>query len=97
MAQSDDKNAEDDRLSWSALEYIGEVTANAKCPFCGNETWVYARNERDAPRRALMNFKAEVFITVLPAIALVCDKCGFVRYHDLAMVKTKLDEKDSDG
>jgi ribosomal protein S27AE len=96
LTGSDNKDAEEDKLSWAALEYIGEVTANAKCPFCSNETWVYAHNERGAPRRALMSYRGPTFAHVVPAVALVCDNCGYIRYHDLAMIKTKLDERESD-
>lgn len=90
------KSDEIDALSWKALEYIGDVTANAKCPFCGGLAWAYTQDEDGSVRRSLISYAKKPILTVLPAIPLTCETCGFIRHHDLAMIKTKLDEK-SDG
>jgi len=77
---------------WEALEYIGATTANAECPFCKNKTWAYAKRDDGIPRAALLEYTKGQDTVKIPSLPLTCEKCGFVRLHDLAMVKTKLDE-----
>lgn len=83
-----------DDLRWKALSYVSEATANAECPFCRNATWAYLKGNDSLPATTLLQYERDGRTTSVPGLVLTCEKCGFVRHHDLAMIKTKLDERD---
>mgnify|MGYP006983099639 CR=1 FL=1 len=75
--------------SLKEIAYVGDVTANATCPFCQNMRWSYAVNEDGTPWHSLVSYVRDGRAISLPAIVLTCDRCGFVRHHDLAMVRLR--------
>lgn len=78
------------------LGYVGDVTAKAECPFCKNQTWAYLQNSGGSPWSVPIEYERNGSRSAVPAIPLVCEKCGFVRFHDLAMVRVKMREAASD-
>ncbi len=80
-----------------ALQYVAAKTNNAKCPFCGNTNWTY-ENEGGVlvpvPKVAYVPMSNRAFFgpaPAIPVITLTCTECGFVRHHNLPMVKTRID------
>ncbi|PWE57128.1 hypothetical protein DEM27_05660 [Metarhizobium album] len=75
-------------IAWDALKYVGDVTSNAICPFCSNATWAYGKTDEGVPRLAWLAFEHKSTETRLPMLPLTCEKCGFTRFHDLAMINS---------
>lgn len=89
----------DDVFLHDALQYVALHTANAKCPFCGNSNWTYENGGGvllPAPKVAYIPMRYQPHTgqaASIPVITLTCTECGFVRHHNLPMIKTKLDGK----
>lgn len=76
-----------------AARRVLEKTSGAGCPFCGNTRWL-AESGGDL---AAVDGSAPVFVPKdtrgywgpapsIPAVALSCSNCGFIRLHNIAVL-----------
>lgn len=79
------------------LAYVGDVAPNAECPFCQNRSWAYLQSADGSPWSSSLGYERDGQKSIVPAIPLTCEKCGFVRFHDLAMIRVKMREAGGDG
>lgn len=86
----------DDQLS-KALEYVGNTTPNAECPFCKTSKWSFEGGGgilSPVPKLGYIPLTTVGFFgpaPAIPAIILTCTNCGFVRHHNVPMVMTKIE------
>jgi hypothetical protein len=85
--------ASDQPSAMDALIYISDKTANAACPMCSNKTWAYATQSDKSPCMSLFVYERDQAAMTIPSVPLTCEKCGFIRFHDLAMVSVKIKEQ----
>jgi hypothetical protein len=78
----------------SVINFMTAQGVNKPCPFCGNPQWFVADFLVFAP--VFMRERVFGFGTGFPAAVVVCNRCGFLRFH--SALKIGLVVKDpSDG
>lgn len=72
------------------LDYIAKTTSGAKCPFCNTDKWASHISSEDGVSQVQVQYINPDKSYMLPTIPLSCETCGFMRLHDLAMVRAKV-------
>lgn len=80
---------ETDPADISPAAFVEAKATRSDCPFCGHDDWRYLSDlsalvgkTSDLEMALLEEPEADVApLTTIPAIALNCFNCGFVRFH----------------
>lgn len=73
------------------IEVLDELGAVQTCPRCGNESFLlmdYIFDQKSPLRNYLVPEEPKI-----PSIIVVCDRCGFISQHALAVLKKLIEEK----
>lgn len=76
----------------AAVQTVFEKTGPATCPFCTNDKWLVesSGDGKADPVFVIKDPRAHFGpAPAIPAVALSCSNCGFIRLHNIAVANRK--------
>jgi len=77
--------------------FLDKVSGDSICPACGNENWLIigSSGPDGITSQVRLQIQEKDGYVIIPASAIYCVKCGFIRMHATGLVLDGL--KDVDG